>query len=267
MKQEEINSLIGKTFNRLTVLGVAGKDKRGATLFLCKCSCGQTTTALAYKLRSGEKKSCGCLSKEMAKKRLTKHGECGTRLHVLWKSVKSRCYNKNNLNYKNYGGRGIKMYEEWKSNFTSFRDFMLSIGYDETLPTGEQTIERIDVNGDYEPNNCKLISKREQNYNKRNNHYVTYKGETKTVSELAEEYGIDVDIILNRINHFGYTIEEAIERPIIHKPRKVPTYTIDGVTKTKREWAKEVGLSYSQLKSKTRRRSVEEVVKELKGSI
>lgn len=268
MKQEGIDSLIGKTFNRLTVLGVAGKDKRGATLFLCKCSCEQMTTALAYQLRSGRKKSCGCLSKEMAKKNFTKHGEWGTRLHTLWKGVKSRCYNKNNSNYKNYGGRGIKMYEEWKNNFTSFRDFMLSIGYDETLPTGEQTIERIDVNGDYEPNNCKLISKKEQSYNKRTNRIVNYRGETKLITEFANDLGIDVDVVMNRINNHGYTVEEALEKPVRKAPHKnARKYEVDGESLTLSQWAEKFGITRSQLKAKIRRRSVEEVVKGLKGSI
>lgn len=259
----KLQDLTGQVFERLTVLGVAGKDKRGSTLWECSCSCGHTTTALTYQLRSGLKKSCGCLSRELAKDRLTKHGEWGTRLHVLWKGMKSRCDNPNHREYKNYGGRGIKVCSQWSEDFLSFKEFMLSIGYDETLPTGEQTIERINVNGDYEPSNCKLITKGEQSYNKRNNHYITYKGETKTVTEFAREHGIDTNTILNRINHFGYTVEEAIEKPVIHKPRAVPQYTINGETHSKREWAQKFGMTYDQLKSKTRHRSIEEVVSEL----
>lgn len=261
MANEEI---IGKTFNRLTVLGVAGKDKRGATLFLCRCSCGQETTALAYQLRSGGKKSCGCLSKEMAKKNFTKHGEWGSRLHVLWKGIKARCYNKNNVNYKNYGGRGIKMCDEWRDNFLAFKEFMLSKGYDETLPTGVQTIEREDVNGDYKPGNCKLVTKTEQCYNKRTNHFITYKGETKTITEFANEYKMDVETLFRRICKFGYTVEEAIEKPVRKAPHKnAPKYTVRGESLTLREWAAKFGMTRSQLKAKTRRKTVEEVVEKL----
>ena len=261
MANEEI---IGKTFNRLTVLGVAGKDKRGATLFLCKCSCGQEATALAYQLRSGRKKSCGCLSRETAKERLTKHGESGSRLHKLWKGVRKRCYCKTCEQYKDYGARGIKMCEEWRDNFLAFKEFMLSIGYNETLPTGVQTIEREDVNGDYEPSNCKLITKTEQNYNKRNNHFVTYRGETKTIVEFANEYGLDADIIFNRINNYGYTIEEAIEKPVRKAPHKnAPKYTVRGESLTLREWAAKFGMTRSQLKAKVKRKTVEEVVEKL----
>ena len=112
-----------------------------------------------------------------------------------------------------------------------------------------------------------LVSKAEQNFNKRNNHYVEYKGERKTISELANEVGIDVDTLLNRINHFGYTVEEAVEKPVIHKPRLVPEYTIGDETHSKRGWAEKFGLTYSQMKSKTRHKTLEQVVEELlKGS-
>ena len=257
--------LTGQVFGRLTVLGVAGKDKRGSTLWECSCSCGQRTTALAYQLRSGSKKSCGCLSREKAKNRLLKHGEWGTRLHQLWKGVKDRCNNPNNINYKNYGGRGIRVCSEGNESFLTFKEFMLSIGQDETVPTGEQTIERIDVNVDYEPSNCTLITKKEQNYNKRNNHLVTYKGEIKTISEFAEEYGLEVENLFNRVNYFGYTIEEAIEKPVRKAPHSnAPKYEVDGESHTMREWAELLGMTRSQLKSKARHRTVEEVVRKLK---
>jgi hypothetical protein len=198
---------------------------------------------------------------------MRKHGESGSRLYILWKGIKARCYNKNHLAYKNYGGRDIKMCDEWRNNFLTFKSFMLSIGYNYEAPYGEQTIERIDVDKDYEPGNCKLITKAQQSYNKRNNHYVEYKGERKTVAELANEYKIDVDTLLNRINHFGYTVEEAIEKPVIHKSRKVPEYTINGETHSKRVWAEKFGLTYSQMKAKTRHKTLEQVVEELlKGS-
>lgn len=261
----KLSDLTGQQFSRLKVLGKAGKDKRGATLWLCECSCGERTTALAYQLRNGGKKSCGCLSREKAKENFTKHGDWGSRLHVLWKGIKSRCYNPNNVSYKNYGGRGIKMCLEWKDNFVAFRDFMLSIGYDDTLPTGIQTIERINVNGNYEPSNCKLVSKKEQNYNKRISRVYTYKGETKTLTEFSEEYKLDVENLYNRIDNYGYTIEEAIEKPIRKTPHKnAPKYEVGGESYTLSEWAEIFGMTRSQLKSKTKRRTVESVVRELK---
>ena len=256
--------LNGQTFGRLKVIRKAGVNKRRETIWECLCSCGKTTTAKTYQLRNGSKRSCGCLSVEKARERRTVHGEWGTRLHQLWKGMKARCYNPNHAFYKNYGGRGIKVCPEWKEDFLQFKNFMISIGYDETLPTGEQTIERIDVNGDYEPNNCKLVSRKEQNINKRNNHKVTYKGETKTVTEFAEEYGLDVENVLNRINNYGYSIEEAMEKPVRKCSHKnAPLYEVDGEKFSLREWGEKFGLTRSQIKSKTRHKSVEEVVREL----
>lgn len=258
--------LVGKTFNRLTVLESCGNDKRSNVLWLCRCQCGNLTKATTHQLRSGCKKSCGCLKREIGKINFIKHGEWGSRLHKLWKGIKARCYNKNHSQYKDYGGRGIEVCHEWKDNFVAFRDFMLSIGYDETLPIGEQTIERIDVNGNYEPSNCTLISKKQQNYNKRDNHVVTYKGITKTLVEFAEDYGLDVENLYNRINNYGYTVEEAIEKPVRKCTHKnAPLYEVDGEFHSLREWAEIFGMTRSQLKSKTRHKSIEQVIRDLKG--
>ena len=258
--------LTGQIFGRLKVLRKGGVTKRGETFWICECSCGEFTKSLTYQLRSGAKKSCGCLSREKARERMTKHGEWGSRLYTLWNGVKARCNNPNHSQYKDYGGRGITIYEEWNKNFISFRDFMLSIGYDETLPTGEQTIERIDVNGNYEPSNCKLITKREQNFNKRCNHKVTYKGVTKTLVEFADEYNLDVENLYNRINNYGYTIEDAIEKPVrACRHKNAPVYEVGGESHTMAEWAEIFKMTRSQLKSKTRHKTVQQVVQELIG--
>lgn len=193
------------------------------------------------------------------------HGESGTRLYTLWKGMKARCYNFNHASYKNYGGRGIKVCEEWRNNYLTFRDFFLNLGYDETLPTGQQTIERIDTNKNYEPSNCILISRAQQNLNKRNNHVVTYRGVTKTVTEFSNALGLDVETVLNRINNYGYSIEEALEIPVRKCPHKnAPKYEVDGESLTMREWAEKFGMTRSQLKSKARHKPVDEVIKELK---
>lgn len=264
---ERPESLIGKQFGRLTVVGIYGKDKSGHTLLSCRCSCGNMTTAQLYQLRNNIKKSCGCLKKEMGKINFTKHGEAHRRLYVLWIGIKKRCYSEKCSSYKNYGGRGIKMCPEWKDDYVAFRDFMLSIGYDESISSKYQTIERIDVNGNYEPNNCKLTTMKEQNLNKRNNHLVTYKGVTKTITEFAEDFNLDVNTILNRINNFGYSIEKALEKPIRKCPHKnAPKYNVDGEEHTLREWAEIFGMTRSQLKSKVRHKSVEEVVRGLRNS-
>lgn len=258
-----MKDIIGETFGRLIVLEKARKNNRNG--FLCKCLCGNITFASGHQLRSGAKKSCGCLQREVGKINFTKHGESNSRLYEVWVGMKKRCYNSNSPAYKNYGGRGITVCDEWKDNYTAFRDFMLGLGYDDSLPFRSQTLERINVNGNYEPNNCKLVSMKEQNVNRRNNHYVTYKGETKTITEIANEHGLEVENLLNRINYFGYTIEEAVEKPVRNYPRrKAPEYEVDGESLTLREWAERFGMTRGQFKSKTRRKTVEEVVRQLK---
>lgn len=263
-----LEDLTGRQFGRLTVLGEAERDMGKGRSWFCKCSCGNTIITTTYKLKHGVKKSCGCLQREIGRINFTKHGEAHSRLHEVWKGIKSRCYNPKHSSYKNYGGRGIEMCNEWKDNYACFRDFMLSIGYDDKLPSGQQTVERIDVNGNYEPKNCTLITKAEQNFNKRSNHLITYKGVTKTITEFANELKLDVDTILNRINNYGYTIEEALERPIRKCSHKnAPKYEVDGEVLTLREWAEKFDMTRSQFKSKIRRKSVEEAVRELKSNL
>ena len=249
----------GQQFSRLTVL-----RKIKGTQWLCKCVCGRITKAYAHQLIHGKKRSCGCLQQECRKQNRRTHGASKSRLHVVWCGIKGRCYNPNHRSYKNYGGRGIVMCPEWRDNFEAFKEFMIGQGYDETLPIGYQTIERININGNYEPDNCKLAPIKEQNLNKRSNHIVTYKGITKPIIEFADELGIDVNNVYNRINNLGYSIEEALEVPVRKCPHKnAPKYKINDKEHTLTEWASILGMTRAQLKSKTRRKPVEEVVGEI----
>lgn len=122
------------------------------------------------------------------------------RLRRVWHGMKSRCNNPENKSYKNYGGRGIRVCEEWEKDFNSFKSFALSHGYNPDAPPGKTTIERIDVNKNYEPQNCTFVDRKAQGRNKRNNHCITYKGETKTISEFAEIYNLKQDTLYSRIN-------------------------------------------------------------------
>jgi hypothetical protein len=135
------------------------------------------------------------------------HGGRKTRLYEIWYNMRQRCYNSNIESYKNYGGRGIIVCDEWKNDFVSFRDWALSNGYTESL-----TLDRIDVNKDYCPENCRWVSQLIQQNNRSNNHYITYNNQNKTLAEWARELNFTYKMLEHRINR-GWTIEEAFTIP------------------------------------------------------
>ena len=162
-------NLIGQKFGRLTVIERMPnikKKKEQIVLWKCKCECGNEVTVKSIDLRRGHTKSCGCLKMEMAGKQSIKHGKTNTRLYGVWKNMRERCSNPNNKNYKNYGGRGVNVCKEW-DNFLDFYNWAILNGYNKDAKRGECTLDRIDVNGNYEPKNCRFVSMKIQNRNRR----------------------------------------------------------------------------------------------------
>lgn len=155
-----IIDLTGQRFTRLTVIGRAGSI-RGRPAWLCKCDCGNKTIVDGCALRSGNTKTCGCSRKEL--KPNFKHGDCASRLYVIWSGMLQRCYYRGGKDFKNYGGRGITVCAEWENDYSAFKKWAMSHGYSETF-----SIDRIDVDGNYQPDNCRWATPKQQANNKRN---------------------------------------------------------------------------------------------------
>lgn len=157
--------ITGEKFGRLTALKPIFDGRRYN--WLCRCDCGNTCVKNGVSLRNGSTKSCGCIHSEQLSKRSKKHGYSGERLYRVWKGIKGRCNFPSHKSYKDYGGRGIKVCEEWKNDYISFRNWSIANGYDENAEFGKCTIDRIDVNGNYEPSNCRWVDLKTQAKNKR----------------------------------------------------------------------------------------------------
>jgi hypothetical protein len=201
------NDLTGQRFGRLTVISfhdvqIVQHTSRinRYSMWECQCDCGNTCVVKGDYLKSGRTKSCGCLLEETRHEVRKTHNQSKTRLYRVYNGIKNRCYNKNEPSYPHYGGRGIKICDEWTSDFTTFREWAITHGYDESLPSSQCTIERIDVNGDYSPENCRWASLREQGWNKRNTHYVEYGGKRVSVAEASELSGVNAKTIYTRLS-------------------------------------------------------------------
>lgn len=144
----------------------------------------------------------------------TMHGQSNTRLYSIWSGIKNRCFNENEPAFKDYGGRGITVCQEWVDKFTAFEQWALNNGYSESL-----TIDRINNNGNYEPDNCRWITNQQQSRNRRTNHLLTHKGQTKTLIEWSEELSIPYNTLVNRINVLGWSIEKSLSTPSKHIKR------------------------------------------------
>lgn len=190
--------MIGNKFGRLTVIEECEKrSKNGHKCYKCLCECGNTKIIREDTLKSGASKSCGCSIGVM-------HGLSKTRLYKILNGVKNRCYNENTDNYGYYGGRGIKVCDEWLNDFMSFYNWAMNNGYKEDL-----TIDRIDPNGNYEPNNCRWVTMKYQANNKKNNVMLTYDGETKTLSQWANDLNVNYNTIVTRY-HRGWDIKDVL---------------------------------------------------------
>ena len=198
-----MEDLVGKKFGRYIV--VERMSNRGrALMWLCECDCGNRREVQGGNLRNGHSLSCGCLSREMTSKRTKKHGKRNTKEYGIWNAMKNRCYNGNVHNYSRYGGRGIKVCERWKN---SFENFYADMG---KRPSNKYSIDRIDNDGDYCPENCRWATASEQQRNKRNNRIVEYKGKKHTLVEICERFNREYSKVHARLSK-GCSVEDALK--------------------------------------------------------
>ena len=188
----------GKKFGKLIVLKYEGNRN-----YLCKCDCGKEKIIKADHLLYGKTKSCGCLVKE-CRSRYT-HNKSKTRLYRIWRNMRNRCYWKKHPQFYLWGGKGVIVCDEWKNNFLNFYNWAINNGYNETM-----TIDRIDGDGDYCPENCRWVSMKEQANNTKNVRFFEYNGERGTIWFFSKKYNVSEKLMRSRIQQ-GWTIKDAIE--------------------------------------------------------
>ena len=224
--------IIGKKFNLLTPYDYYekrtprktpnhGNKTRHLYIYKCHCDCGNEFEVERYNLMSGHTQSCGCQHKERARKAcadaLRTHGDSYARLYTIYRGMRDRCENPNGHAYQWYGERGIKVCDEWANSYEVFREWALSHGY-----TDELTIDRIDFNGNYEPDNCRWVTMKEQQNNRCNNNYIEYEGKTYTLTQLAEAHNIVPSTLHTRLYLYGWDLETALHKPIMQNNSKGP---------------------------------------------
>jgi hypothetical protein len=214
--------IIGRRFGRLVAIEIDPLSPRGENLCIrwrCQCDCGQETVVLSAKLRNGHTKSCGCLFREALRRPKRKtHGDSGNPLYAVWRSMLARTRRQTHKDFPRYGGRGIAVCAAWKA-YQSFRDWALSNGYAAGL-----SLDRIDNDGGYNPDNCRWATAKTQGRNRSNNRIVTYRGKTACLSEHAEDAGLSYLIVCQRLQVCGWSIERTLETPILSRSERAKAW-------------------------------------------
>lgn len=208
--------LTGMRFGKLTIIEATVNPKNNRKYWRCLCDCGNTAYAYTHSLLSGKVISCGCSR--------IKHGGCANgkedRLYGVWRGMRQRCNDPHAKSYKNYGARGIGVCEEWLNNYQAFKEWAYSHGYNDSAQFYNWQIDRIDNNIGYCPSNCRFITSKQNNRNRRNTKYATINGETRPVTEWCERLGKDFNLVRERLN-CGWSVEDAFYKPKQIKTRRV----------------------------------------------
>lgn len=216
-------NLEGRIFGRLLVLNLK-KEIKGFICWECKCDCGKKIFVRNYSLLNGNTKSCNCLQKDITIKNNSKkvtHGISNTKFYYAYFDLLRRCYNIKHKSYKDYGGRGINVCEQWKNSFENFKNDMYESYLKHVKEFGKKqtTIDRINTNGNYCKENCRWTTYKEQGRNKRNNHLISYKNKTKSMTEWAEQYNLSVYSLYQRLKA-NWSLEKALTTPILNNIKK-----------------------------------------------
>ena len=202
----------GDRYGRLVIhreleknLPISGRCRE--RMFECICDCGKVTIVQLNNLRKGSVKSCGCYRSEVLKTGSITHGQFGTRLYACWRDMLCRCRNPHYKAFHDYGGRGIKVCAGWLQ-FQAFHDWAMTNGYRDDL-----TIDRKDVDGNYEPGNCRWITRKDQGLNKRNTSYVTFNGQERPLKEWCRIMGLEYSVVYYRIHRYGWSVDKALTTP------------------------------------------------------
>lgn len=199
----KLNVKEGDRFGRYVVVEEVSKTRKGNRKFLCRCDCGTIREVDLGLLRAGRSQSCGCLQKE----KNTKHGLTKQPLYYVWRTMRDRCYNKNKDGYSYYGGRGIKVCNEWIHDPLAFYNWMMSNGYKKGMQ-----IDRIDCSGDYSPFNCRVVTRIEQMNNKRDNKKYLFNNHMLTIPQICRELGMEdkISLVRQRMDRGCVDVNKAI---------------------------------------------------------
>lgn len=203
IKEKKIPNLInitGQQFGMLTAQEYIGRSK-----WRCLCACGRETIAGSGHLKSGHTKSCGCWKLQRISETHKTHGGTKTRLYNTWQKMRERCNKPTDKNFNRYGGRGIKVCEEWEQSFERFQEWAQTNGYADDL-----TIDRIDNDKGYNPENCRWATEKQQSNNRRSNRLITFNGQTKTLAEWSDILGMKPRTITRRLDKWGWNVKDAL---------------------------------------------------------